>query len=291
MNITAVSMQGSSDCNEDAIIRNDGLGLYGVVDGATSLVPYRSENGDTGGKLASTLIADFLNTQKELSVSGATVGPEALMELLSEANRRLARQMELCGIESARKEQLWTACAVVVRVGERFIDFAHAGDCMLIVTYRDGTIRVVTHDQLASVDERSMQWWVKGMEEGLANREELRDFVKPRIMEGRKLANRPGGYAVLNGDPAFVDYAEFGRLSRTNVESLLLISDGLYIPKPLDASPADGALEVAESVRDKGLERYLEWLIALEESDPDCLRMPRFKKSDDKTAVLVQFNS
>ncbi len=288
MNITTVSIQGSSNCNEDAIIRNDALHIYGVIDGATSLVPYRSQNGDTGGKLAASLIAEFLNKQAMLPADRMSNGPEALLELLREANHRLAREMEHCGIRTADKEQLWTACAVTIRIGERFIDYAHAGDCMLIVTYRDGTIRVVTHDQLAPVDDHSMQMWVEGMEAGLSSRESLREYVKPQIIEGRKLANRPGGYAVLNGDPAFVNFAEYGRLSRSAVQSLLLISDGLYMPKPIDAPRVDGALEVAEFVRDMGLERYVDWLISLEESDLECLRMPRFKTSDDKTAVLVQ---
>ena len=39
----------------------------------------------------------------------------------------------------------------------------------------------------------------------------------------------------------------------------------------------------------KGLKGYIDDLVALEETDPECIQYPRFKKSDDKTAMMLSF--
>ena len=81
---------------------------------------------------------------------------------------------------------------------------------------------------------------------------------------------------------------EYGRISASSVVSLLLFSDGLYMPKPPGESDRDSAAEIASLVREMGLPRYMAWLTELEESDPDCIRYPRVKKSDDKTAIWIE---
>ncbi len=281
-----MTVKGMGNLNEDALIVNERCGLYGVVDGATSLVPYRGTGGETGGFAAARLVADYMNGLAE----GPGEGPEALAGTLIQANRLLREAMVRAGIDTGRHEQLWSACAVVVRIGERWIDYAQAGDCMLAAYGKDGTIRVVTHDQLAHVDDATKAVWTQGAAQGLTTRDELWAHALPQIVLGRKLANRDGGYAVLNGDPAFAGCVEFGRINRLNLGSLLLFTDGLYLPVLPGESDRDGAGEVAAKVRDMGLERYMDWLIGTEESDPDCIRFPRVKKSDDKSAIRIRLH-
>ncbi|BBH24507.1 hypothetical protein Back11_58520 [Paenibacillus baekrokdamisoli] len=284
MRITTVLVQGNGILNEDALIRNEAIQLYGVIDGATSLVPYKNANGETGGYLAAHLIATCLNELKEQDRTG---GAEGLVDRLAEVNLLLRTRMIEAGIRPEQKEELWSACAAVVQIQPEWIEFAQAGDCMIAVFYTDGRIRVITHDQLAHVDDRTKEVWSQGIASGLSSKAELWEYVKPQIIRGRALANAPGGYAVLNGESKFADYAEYGRISRTNVQALLLFSDGLYIPKPAGVSDKDGASEVAALVQEKGLSSYIEWLAALEMSDPDCRQFPRMKTSDDKSAIWI----
>ncbi|MBP3964789.1 protein phosphatase 2C domain-containing protein [Paenibacillus lignilyticus] len=282
MELTSVSVKGVSPWNEDAIIRNEDLRLLGVIDGATSLVPYKGPGGESGGYLAAQLVARTCN-----EATAAEGNSDLLMSLLSRANTALRAAMVDAGISPEKKEAVWNACAALVRVQPKWIDFAQLGDCMLAVYYTDGTIRIVTNDQLAHVDDRTKAVWAQGVAEGLTTREALWEYSKPVIIAGREVANTLGGYGVINGDPTFGDYAEFGRISRTNVKSLLLFTDGLYIPKPPGEPDKDSAVEIASLVREMGLPRYIEWLTELEESDPDCTRFPRVKKSDDKTALWI----
>jgi serine/threonine protein phosphatase PrpC len=285
--VTSLSVKGSSPWNEDALVCKANTRLFGVIDGATSLVPFVSADGETGGVAAARVIAQYLNQVELHSVSRA----QDLLKHLEEANKLLRIEMERNGVLLERKEELWSACAVLARINEQWIDYAHAGDCMLIAYYQDGTIRVVTHDQLEHIDKLTLDRWADGVAAGIVHRDDLWAYTKPQIIRGRQLANASGGYAVLNGDPAFSNYAEYGRISIVGIKALLLVSDGLYAPKTADSPRTDGAVELALRVRDMGLKQYVNWLIDLEESDPQCMQFPRVKKSDDKTALYIELVS
>jgi serine/threonine protein phosphatase PrpC len=284
MKVTTLSVKGSNAWNEDAWVSNEVNRLYGVIDGATSLVPFVGRKGETGGVLASRIIEGYLNRVDLHAVTQA----QDLLQLLVEANDLLRSEMERNGIAIDQKAELWSACAVLVRINQQWIDYAHAGDCMLMAYYDDGTIRVVTHDQLEHIDQLTLDRWADGVAAGIVQRDELWAHTKPQIIKGRNLANSPGGYAVLNGDPELANYAEYGRISSVGIKALLLVSDGLYAPKAANSLRTDGAVELALRVRDMGLQQYMDWLIELEESDPECVQYPRVKMSDDKTALYIE---
>jgi hypothetical protein len=281
-----LSIRGSGEWNEDALIVRERDGLFGVVDGATSLVPFRAPSGETGGVLASRITAETVLDMPP----GPGAGAASLADMLAEANRRLAGRMAAFGIAPSRKEALWSAGALLVRVRPDAVDFAQAGDCMLVAGYRDGTYRVLTRDQLAEVDRAKLRRCAEAAAAGIAGDDRLRQEVLPVIVAGRRLANapEPGGYALLNGDPAFARFVESGTINRLGLRSLLLMTDGLYVPT---ADPADAfdAEETARLIGRMGLEAYAEWLVQVERSDPDCVKFPRVKQSDDKTAVLLEF--
>ena len=284
LKITSLSVKGSNAWNEDAWINNEATRLYGVIDGATSLVPFVGRKGETGGVLAARIIEGYLN-RVDLNI---VTQSQDLLQLLVEANDQLRLEMKRNGIGLEQKAELWSACAVLARVNEHWIDYAHAGDCMLIAYYKDETIRVVTHDQLEHIDQLTLDRWAEGVAAGIVRRDDLWAHTMPQIVKGRNLANAPGGYAVLNGDPELVNYAEYGRISRVGIKALLLVSDGLYAPKAANTPRIEGAVELAIRVREMGLKPYVDWLIELEESDSECVQFPRVKKSDDKTALYIE---
>ncbi|HZG84141.1 protein phosphatase 2C domain-containing protein [Paenibacillus sp.] len=281
MIVETISIQGSGAWNEDALVSRTERGVYAVVDGATSLVPFAGAGGETGGYLAARIVAELLD-------EGAPAADEPLRERLIAANRRLREAMEREGIDPSRKEALWSAAAVVVRVRERSVEYAQASDCMLAALYADGSVRVVTRDQNAPIDRETLRLWAEGAAGGQRDRSEQWRGVLPQIVDGRRRTNTDAGYAVLNGDPAFDDYVEHGSINRIGLKALLLMSDGLYVCKPAGEEPFDAA-ETLRMVAGMGLKPFVEWLIRREESDPDGRLYPRVKTSDDKTAVWIQF--
>lgn len=286
MNIVRLSVQGSSPWNEDALVAREEFGVFGVIDGATSLVPFTGAGGETGGYLAAGIIAGTMH--RLLDEWGTRREPAfPLADALLEANRLLREEMMKHGIRTDRKEELWSAGAAMIRVTDTAVHYAQAGDCMLTAVYTDGTIRVVTRDQIAHLDRETHRLWAEGVASGLASREALWSHVLPQIVQGRQSANTPSGYGVLNGEPEAADYLEHGRINRINLKALLLMTDGLYAPKRAE-EPMFDPVEVTARVAQIGLERYVEWLVGMEEGDPDCRLYPRVKKSDDKTAIWIE---
>ncbi|MDF2961389.1 MAG: hypothetical protein K0S39_3124, partial [Paenibacillus sp.] len=55
-------------------------------------------------------------------------------------------------------------------------------------------------------------------------------------------------------------------------------------------SSGSGGLEaVVAAVVEDSLQQYANWLISVETEDSECRKYPRFKVSDDKTAIWIQF--
>ncbi|WP_123043026.1 protein phosphatase 2C domain-containing protein [Cohnella candidum] len=277
-----LSVKGSSELNEDALVADSLRNVFGVIDGATSLSPYASADGKTGGYLASRLVAS--------TIEGALQREDAmpLPDLLLMANRALREEMLQAGIDVKRKEQLWCAGAAFVRISSCGVEYAQTGDCMIVAIYRDDTVRVITRDQLAEIDRETYRLWAEGVSLGLKARGELWAYVKSQIVRGRQSANTLDGYGVLNGDPSAGCFLEFGRLNRNHLKSLLLMTDGLYMPKRA-GEPLFDAAETAGIIRQSDLCDYMKQVIEIEESDPECLVYPRVKKSDDKTAIWIDF--
>ncbi|MED5017822.1 protein phosphatase 2C domain-containing protein [Paenibacillus chibensis] len=286
MEIQHFSIQGTGEWNEDAIVINEKQRLYGVIDGATSLVPYRSAEGETGGRLASQLLKGYFER-----LSG---GDRRDLETLTiEANAELGAAMRAAGIKTGHKNELWTAAAALIRMTDHHIEYVQAGDCMIMALYRDGQVRTITRDHVSHMGEVSMAIWKEGIASGIRTRAALWERVLPQIVGNKDVMNTDEGYSVLNGLPNADRYIESGKINRIQLAGLLLVTDGLFYPEewPCAASKDNGSLneELVRRVASEGLEGYGHWLLALEQEDPECIRYPRFKRSDDKSGIWITF--
>ena len=249
MKITVQTIeQGVGAWNEDAVVCLESLGFFGVYRrrDVARAVP-RTGRGDrrlSGGARNRCRLHSRRTSRDRLTRDDDAIE--------CPASRCDGRGRHLTGYPGRAMERLRGAG----RVGPKWIEYAQLGDCMLAVYYADGTIRIVTHDQLAHVDDRTKAAWQEGVAAGLKTSAELWAHTRSQIVAGRALANRAGGYGVLNGDPASADFVEYGRISASSVVSLLLFSDGLYMPKPPGESDRDSAAEIASLVREMGLPRY-----------------------------------
>ncbi|GIP41098.1 hypothetical protein J31TS4_43780 [Paenibacillus sp. J31TS4] len=284
MQIETISIIGTGEWNEDALIVNERLGLYGVLDGATSLVPFRGPNGETGGYLASRTVKRHFDELEE-----AEGRPLSLQVEVARANRLLREEMVAAGIDPSAKEELWTTGIALVRIHDRYVEYVQAADCMLIAVETDGSIRIVTRDQVAYFDDNIGNLWREGRASGLQKLEELKNYAKPYILSNKKHMNTLDGYSVLNGDPAAEEMLEYGRINRIRLKGLLLMTDGLFLPNQ-EGEKGAGLETVAQRIVNEGLGAYVDWLLMLEEDDANCERYPRFKQSDDKTAIWIGFS-
>lgn len=284
MIIESISVKGSNEWNEDALICNEKANIYGVVDGATSLVPYRSKDGETGGRRASQIVKKYF---ERISISENT---RSLEELMIGANDELGMEMEKEKIDISKNENVWTTGAAVIRIRAHHIEFVQAGDCMITALYSDGTYRVITRDQIAYFDNNTKKEWVKAVKDGLRTQKEIRNRVEPLIKEQKSKMNTIDGYSVLDGSIEANLFLESGKINRINLTGLIICSDGLFIHDEIDSSVKyDPMDELVKKISLLGLEGFIHYLNAVEEKDPECLRFPRTKKSDDKTGIYLQF--
>lgn len=277
--IQSHTRQGVGRFNEDAVVLNERFGLYGVLDGSTSLVPFETADGKTGGFLASRMVKNEIESLEESS---------SLLSVLNLANQQLGAEMKKYGIAMNQKEQLWCTAASLVQVTEHHVSYAQTGDTMILAVYED-EIRRLSRPQIEHVDRIALEKWNNLIHSGVHSQKELLTKIKEQLKVNRYLANTPDGYGVLNGETSAVEFVEYGQINRQGLLHLLLFSDGLFLPKKVVPEGVHYWEFIAKNILQKGLKGYIDDLVALEEEDPECLQYPRFKKSDDKTVVMISF--
>lgn len=284
LNIEVLSIKGTSEWNEDALIMHEEAGVYGVLDGATSVVPFRGPQGETGGYLASNLVKEILE-----SISVERWQQLTLREAVKEANMAMRNKMIEYGIDPEDKEQVWTTGIAMIRIRQQSIEFIQAGDCMIYALYRDGSIRAMTRDQLAMIDLQTLNRMKKYVDQGVTSNREMRKLIEPVIRQNKAKMNTLEGYAALSGHPEVANLLEYGVFNRIQLAGILIITDGLFPYSESESTRVDEQLLWA-GVLEHGLHGYAQQLIDLEEADPECQRFIRFKTSDDKTAVWIRFS-
>jgi hypothetical protein len=122
---TLLEARAGGGC-EDALLVS--RRVYGVFDGVTR-APLSDGAGRTGGALAADIASSVFGER--------TNAP--LVELVEEANRRIARAMEQHGVDPREHEPRSGTTAAVVRLGRDAFEWALVGDSVIIVVYADGS--------------------------------------------------------------------------------------------------------------------------------------------------------
>ncbi|SEO03662.1 protein phosphatase 2C domain-containing protein [Paenibacillus sp. OV219] len=268
--------------NEDAVITLSEANMYGVLDGVSSLVPYLNSKNETGGFIAANLIKDYFKS---------ITGLGSLKDHLVAVNDRLREQMVLANIDLEKKEELWGAALSVVRIQDDGVEFIQTGDCMILAVYDNEEVRPLTWRQVAHLEAPAFAKWQEGIAKGLKSQKELHDTVIDIIKKNRYRSNTDGGYGVLNGEQNAVRFFEYGKISLTGIKHIILLTDGMFLPITMVPEQSSYWSFVAHSLLNKGIQRYTQELIELEESDSECMKHIRFKKSDDKTAIVISFQT
>lgn len=166
------------------------------------------------------------------------------------------------------------------------LDLLWLGDCAALVRSPDGAFRIAgeTMEQRARERERAARLaGSRGANPAAAG---VREEFLPALRESRNRVNTKDGDWLFAPDAACADHAEEMRLAVAPGARILLASDGFlalasdyerYTPETLFAAAAT-----------RGLESLGEELRAVEAADPEGVKFPRFKKSDDATALLLR---
>lgn len=190
--------------------------------------------------------------------------------------------------------------------------WAHAGDSLLLVGYRDGTAAVPTRpaDQLSDHEllravfrerhHRPALSFREAAAQSSVRRTNLHNALYHNFVDEHGLPQPGQGIGVLDGLPDLRYFVQSGHVSLSGAAFVCAMSDGLEWPasahEVLATTPEEAAVQrdmrlasMVETIRKHGLAGYLARLRDAEALDPDHERYPRLKTHDDATGVLLRF--
>lgn len=178
------------------------------------------------------------------------------------------------------------ASMMFVRATEKGIEALWFGDCVTLVKRPEGTVEIVgeAFDKRAAEARRvAMLAKAKGIAPAAGyNRPEFLSALRT----ARNSVNTERGGWLFGPNAQAADHVRSKHTDAPAGTTLLLASDGfLALASDYGLYDAPALLGAAEH---GGLEELGRELRMTEESDPEGLRFPRFKKSDDATAVLLR---
>lgn len=213
--------------------------------------------------------------------------PALVDEVIDDVARRFEREARRAPV--ARYERP-TAALILVHQRGASLECLNFGDCKLLLRHGDGRFESFgsNPDNEAYESHLAARFSQQRREAGAQGRpEQHREHVLARLRKARNRHNVPGGYWVFGLDPAAAEHARVASLHLEGPATGLLISDGFEAlagdyGRYSEAGLVDAALE-------KGLASLLDELRHIERvRDPDAHKFPRFKQSDDATAVLFR---
>lgn len=264
--------------NEDAFGHSNGAAV--VIDGATML-----GDGLMPGPSDAAWIAQFGARRLMAHLGEGSGGRKALRAALADTQK---------SFEALRRhppEEMWqTPCAsmmlaVVISRRESEIELLWYGDCAALVKQDDAAVAVVgeTFDKRAAEAERARR---VAKEKGLSPATGLDrpEFID--VLRATRNRINSGDTWLFSPDVRAASHVSRRTIKVRPSSTLLLATDGfLALASDYGAYGVDGLMAAA---MDKGLAALGEELRAIESGDSGGDRFPRFKKSDDATALLLK---
>ncbi|MDR6788364.1 serine/threonine protein phosphatase PrpC [Sphingomonas sp. BE138] len=266
-------IQSLSLCGDSATPNDDRAGSSArhawVIDGATDLSP-PGLLGACGGAawLAATADAAFAGGAAD-DLRGTCVQVFAAVAARYAAERR------------REPEGAWelprASWAAVQIVGEA-LQVAWAGDCA-VLRLSDGVVSWCT--PAPDRARESAQAAALGPGVGATK------LRTPAVLADRRAARSRAGQRVMSVDAAeSAAVMDDARIAAAADDELLLMTDGMAAL--VDSYAAYDATALFAAVRTRGLAALGAELRAIEQEDAACTRFPRFKASDDATALWVR---
>ena len=266
--------------NEDFVRSTSRYGI--VVDGATGLVPAPA----VSGRYA-TNAQWFSHTVGAATCDALDAGApveEALASAVVAAREELEAAFG-CPLAAADPDAVPSATLALAVVPGDAIELYGLADSPLVAVMRDGSTFFSTDGVLEGLDAEARRVAMTRAEEARARTgrnltgSEKRTLVDDVILAHRRLRNTEGGYWCL--DPSGVGLAHLRRatLPREDVIAVAGMSDGMWRAFG-DFGLADASVELPGLAPGR-VRELLARLRALEDDDPDYVRFPRLKRSDD----------
>lgn len=271
--VEAISLAGDRNKQND-----DAYGFTGprawVIDGATDLhdAPLSAHASDA------SWLAQYVN--RRLYEPFGNDWASSLREL----SRQAAESFHMTVKQNYERWQSPIASMLMVVERGARVHGVEFGDCRLFAVDADGAVHAKGGREGAREAEAAAAATQTDAAKPLLERAETLE----RLRRGRAALNQPGAEWAFCLDPACADHARAWFVDLKLPAHLLLMTDGFAL-----LADQYGAYDPAGLVRaalDKGLQELGRELRAIEAEDVGATRHPRFKASDDATALLMRLS-
>jgi serine/threonine protein phosphatase PrpC len=273
--LESLSLPGdTSKPNEDSFSHAPGFAC--VIDGATvlgeNLMPGRSD---------AQWIAQFgarrLRAHAEANTGSSR---DMLRAAAADAEKSFAALRKRPPAETY-ETPLASLMALFIRAGA--LDALWFGDCGALIKSPDGAVSVVGEAIKSRARERSRVSSLAEPEGAAATT--VREKFLPALRASRNRVNKKGGDWLFAPDATCAAHVKETRLHVQAGSLIMLASDGFFaLASDYGRYSTDGLMSAAVQ---GGLAALGEEIRAIEEADPNGVSFPRFKRSDDATAVLL----
>ena len=268
--VTAIVPGTAQVPNEDAVRFSENVAV--VVDGVTA--PTGME---TGCKHGTPWYANQLASQL---VTTSSDGTQDLRSALSLAITNVADlHRESCDLHA---DGTPSATVAVVRQRKQLVECLVLSDATIALEAH-GAVQVVTDDRLAALLAEPR----RAVQSAPANSEIREQRLRELVSAQRKLRNVPGGYWLAGTVPEAAEYAVTGSVPVSKGLCVAVMTDGAArLVDMFGASSWSGALD---DLRITGPEAWIQRVRELEATDPNMVRWPRYKVSDDAALACCTF--
>lgn len=174
---------------------------------------------------------------------------------------------------------------ILIRWGET-IEYFALGDCILMTKDGNGRIEVYKDYSVDALDDQVFSAMDNLMQSEHLTIHEAKERVMDLIISNRLLKNTEGGYWILGFDERAVDHCLYRIFEGDEVKEMLLMTDGFSAIS--DKYRYFQVADYFDQVKTKGLAAIGKLIRKIEADDPHGKKYPRFKQSDDTSAVYLQ---
>lgn len=271
----SISMPGDR-INEDIVCSTDTYGW--VIDGATGL-----NNKNLTGTDSDAFW--FVNEWNEYLKESITDSSRNIKEIVSSGIEFISNKFHQI-IEQVHPDKidLPSASIVIIRVNDNKMEYFLLGDCTLIIQNASGESLVHKQYLLEKLDGIAKAEVLKLIRDKGMKFSEAKQKISSLLIKHRLLKNTPEGYWTLEFEKEAVEKSLWGSVDLEECQKVLLMSDGFSAI--FDSYSYTNKDNIISLIEEQGLQRACSIIRAIENEDSEILRFPRFKKSDDASAVF-----
>jgi len=281
--IETISLAGDRTKQNDDACGADAMAAW-VIDGATDLhdAPLSTYASDAAW-LATYLNETLAIATKASDLYGATC--EDLVRELRWASERLLDEWQADRPTDVDRWMLPTGSVVIVSDTEKkTLHGAELGDCRCFALDATGAAHELGGGDRGVAQEVAAARDASQRTQGQPLLRDQQTLL--RLRDKRAQHNLPDGYWVFGLQPECADHARTWTAELARPAHILLCTDGFSAL--VDRYAAYDAAGLVRAALDKGLHELGRELRAIETADAGGARHPRFKPSDDATAVLLR---